>query len=112
MEEARKAAIDNRQEKRATKRKQDTDKVGFAAAGTCCCDSAWQAPSKGCSASAGRPDGVLGECFFAVNDAVTAAQEEREAERLKRIKERIQEEEEQRKVQEKGQGAAADVELI
>ena len=28
VEEARKAAIDNRQEKRATKRKQDTDKVG------------------------------------------------------------------------------------
>ncbi len=47
-----------------------------------------------------------------MSDTVTAAQEEREAERLKRIKQRIQGEEEQRKLQEKGQGAAADVELI
>ena len=47
-----------------------------------------------------------------MSDAVTAAQEEREAERLKRIKERIQDEEEQRQLQEKGRGAAADVELI
>ena len=54
----------------------------------------------------------LGANFIAVSDAITDTQEKQEAERLKRIKERIQEEEEQRKLQEKGQGAAADVELI
>lgn len=43
--------------------------------------------------------------------ALLAMQEEKDAERLKRIKERIQEEEEQR-LKEQQSGAAADVELI
>ncbi|CAL5221497.1 g3700 [Coccomyxa viridis] len=63
VEEARKSSIDHRQERRAAKRKLETEK------------------------------------------------EERDAERLKRIKERIQEEEAQR-AQEGQQGASADVELI